>query len=366
MRPGPATAAGNVDAVGLGLVGWRSLLRTEPAMRLLTAKLAFEFARILKDKRIQRVDIATAWATEGPALDALEETARRRKVRVRALVGVAGDHTRPDALKRLCQLGEVRLADGGSGLFHVKLYLFRGRRTSVAWIGSANFTYPGFGKNEEVLLETTDTADATEWFENRWESIDAKQSRKRLQEYCRTWQPPTTPSPDDAGHPNARSDDEDDLEDKIVFVQKGPRPPPLVAGEHQGGKPRGTVTVAGSSYPGKSAQDAQKIVFDELQRRDTTFLSRCNDDKSFHRIKTHFIAPTVGGLGSTHFQKYAKPIGNGWWMATQTQTGEKWNLILAAAKIAGLGVDVEGKCWVAEGRSREGNPRRRASVKVGF
>lgn len=175
-------------------------------MRLLTAELASKFARVLKDKRVRRVDIATAWATEGPALDSLEEATKQRNVRVRALVGVAGGHTSPDALKRLCKLGEVRLADGGSGLFHVKLYLFRGRRTSIAWVGSANFTNPGFEKNEEVLLETTDTADVAEWFENRWEGIDGKQSRRRLQEYCKTWERPATPSPDDAGQPNARSE----------------------------------------------------------------------------------------------------------------------------------------------------------------
>ena len=120
-------------------------------MPLLTAKLDLAFARILSDKRVRRVDIATAWATEGPALDSLEEAGKQRNVKVRALVGVAGGHTSPTALKRLCKLGQVRLVDGGNGLFHVKLYLFRRRSTSVAWIGSANFTHPGFEKNEEIL-----------------------------------------------------------------------------------------------------------------------------------------------------------------------------------------------------------------------
>ena len=104
-------------------------------MRLLTAELDSEFATILSDERVQRVDIATAWATVGPALESLEEVGKQRHVRVRALVGVAGGHTNPCALERLRELGQVRLVDGGSGLFHVKLYLFRGRRTSnrVDW-----------------------------------------------------------------------------------------------------------------------------------------------------------------------------------------------------------------------------------------
>ena len=88
-------------------------------MRLLTAKLDSEFARILSDKRVLRVDIASAWATEGPALDSLEEASKQRGIQVRALVGVAGGHTNPRALQRLAELGEVRLVDGGSGLFHV-------------------------------------------------------------------------------------------------------------------------------------------------------------------------------------------------------------------------------------------------------
>ena len=168
------------------------MARRKPAMRLLTAGIDSEFARVLKDTRVQRVDIATAWATEGPGLDALERAVKQRKVRVRTLVGIAGGHTTPDALKRLCKLGKVRLVEG-HGLFHVKLYLFHKASTSSAWVGSANFTGPGFEKNEEVLLETTNAAEAVDWFKNRWKEIDADWSRRRLEEYCKTWKPPPHP-----------------------------------------------------------------------------------------------------------------------------------------------------------------------------
>lgn len=120
-------------------------------MGLLTGSLDSKFERLVNDERIDRVDIATAWATDGPGLDALEKAAKRRNMKVRALVGIAGDHTTPTALKRLCKLGSVRLIYGGS-LFHVKLYVFHRRRTSVAWIGSANFTGPGFKSNEEIIF----------------------------------------------------------------------------------------------------------------------------------------------------------------------------------------------------------------------
>ena len=315
-------------------------------MRLLTAGIDSEFARVLKDKRVQRVDIATAWATEGPGLDALERAAKQRKVRVRALVGIAGGHTTPSALERLCKLGKVRLVEG-NGLFHVKLYLFHKASTSLAWIGSANFTGPGFEKNEEALLKTTDTAEAVDWFEGRWKEIDAKWSRQRLKEYCKTWKPPATPPPDDV-----------DTDDRIIFIQKGERPPPLAKGEQKGTRPRGTIIVAGQSFPYRSAQQAQKIVFDELQRRDESFLDRCDKDRRFHRNTTHFIARKRKGLGPPHFQKYPKKIGAGWgWMSTQTQTQKKWELIQWAAEIAKLRVKVRGEYWEAESKSR---------VKVGF
>ena len=317
-------------------------------MRLLTAGIDSEFARVLKDKRVQRVDIATAWATEGPGLDALERAVKQREVRVRTLVGIAGGHTTPDALKRLCKLGKVRLVEG-HGLFHVKLYLFHKASTSSAWIGSANFTGPGFEKNEEALLKTTDTAEAVDWFEGRWKEIDAESSRQRLKEYCKTWKPPTTPPPDDIDEPNAHRDD---VDDRIVFVQKGKRPLPRVERAAKGKNLSGTVRVAGKSYSYESAQEAQKLVFDELQRRDKSFLRRCNKDSKFHRKTTHFIARSREGLGgSKRNQRYAQQIGSGWWMATQTDTPKKWKLILWAAKIAGLRVDVEGECWRREGYS---------------
>ena len=233
-------------------------------MRLLTAGIDSEFARVLKDKQVQRVDIATAWATEGPGLDALERAVKQQKVRVRTLVGIAGGHTTPDALKRLCKLGNVRLVEG-HGLFHVKLYLFHKASTSSAWIGSANFTGPGFEKNEEVLLEATNTTEAAGWFKNRWKEVDADWSRRRLKEYCKRWKPPTTSPPDDV---DVDGPTRVEADDRIIFVQKGERPPPLVEGNRRGKRIEGSVVVAGRSFVYESAQQAQKIVFDELQRRD--------------------------------------------------------------------------------------------------
>jgi len=321
-------------------------------MRLLTARLDFEFARILSEKRVRRVDIATAWATEGPGLDALEREVKRRKVRVRTLVGIAGGHTTPSALERLCELGEVRLVDGNS-LFHVKLYLFHRASTSSAWIGSANFTGPGFGKNEEVLVETTGAAEAVDWFKNRWKEVDPDSSRRRLKEYCETWRPPTTIPPDDLDEMHSV---ETNAADKIVFVQEGGRPPCRVKGGQRRKPARGSVEIAGKSFPYKSAQQAVEQVFNELQRRDENFLPMCCEDDRFDRGGTRFIADNIDGLGTRDFREYPHKIGDRWWMSTQTQTQDKWELVELAAEIAELQI-VTGKYWKAEAKSR---------VKVGF
>ena len=89
-------------------------------------------------------------------------------MKVRAIVGLWGNLTEPFALRTLAKIGQLRLADS-SRRFHPKVYLFRGNERSVAWIGSANFTSGGFGINEEVMLETSDTETAQNWFSDLWE-----------------------------------------------------------------------------------------------------------------------------------------------------------------------------------------------------
>ena len=126
------------------------------------------------------VDIATAWATPGEHLRELDAAAAGG-VKIRAIVGVLGNATHPDALKELSRItaGDLRIVPKGDRLFHPKLYLFErhggGRVKRQAWIGSANFTRAGFGghstSNEEIVLEVDpgERADAlAEWFQERW------------------------------------------------------------------------------------------------------------------------------------------------------------------------------------------------------
>ena len=129
-------------------------------------------SRLQKNLRFaNKIDIATAWATPGSALDALENTVRKSKkpkVRLRAIVGISGNATHPDALERLKKIGQLRLAACDGRIFHPKVYIFRGPRKSVAWIGSANFTGGGFQKNEETIFETEDVDSIVKWFDARW------------------------------------------------------------------------------------------------------------------------------------------------------------------------------------------------------
>ena len=149
---------------------------------------------ILRDDEIQgrfrdllnahtRVDIATAWATSGEHLRTLAGATKREQepVEVRAIVGIAGNATRPDALEELYRItnGDLKIISDRKPLFHPKLYLFGrhrdGRVGCHAWVGSANFTNAGFGghaeANEEMVVEIGPgkTADAlAAWFRDRW------------------------------------------------------------------------------------------------------------------------------------------------------------------------------------------------------
>jgi HKD family nuclease len=158
-----------------------------------------------------RVDIATAWATRGEHLRMLKDATKQeqRRVAVRAIVGISGNATRPDALEELYGItnGDIRIISGGGRLFHPKLYLFgqhtNGHAGSHAWIGSANFTNAAFGghaeANEELIVETGPgkTTDAlAAWFHERWNRCPTVPSVKEvIRRYTEDWKQ-NPPDPD--------------------------------------------------------------------------------------------------------------------------------------------------------------------------
>ncbi len=141
-------------------------------MFLTTKKLLERFQDNLK--HTDQIDIAVAWATSGTALQLLERWKKDHPKRIRAMVGTFGNATEPDALERLAKIGELRLAEGDSMLFHPKVYVFWDK-SLIAWVGSANLTEGGFKNNEETVLETKKGQDILHWFEERWKECNELQ-----------------------------------------------------------------------------------------------------------------------------------------------------------------------------------------------
>lgn len=138
-------------------------------------------------RRVKQADsgvwLASAWITPSKALDGLLDHGRR----VKALVGIHGNATDPDAIQSLIDAGfEVRIVVGGA-LFHPKLYLFRrssGR--TMGWIGSVNFTGAGFAGNRELILEFDTQGAITElesWFRKQWSALRRQDVKKVLRDY---------------------------------------------------------------------------------------------------------------------------------------------------------------------------------------
>ena len=330
-------------------------------MRVLTNGLDKELTKLLKKLHISKVDIATAWATEGGALNALEDHKKRckGKLTVRTMAGYSGNHTTPGALRRLAKLGKVRLVDGQNGMFHVKLFLLHGSGGSMAWVGSANFTGRGFGSNEELLYETPATTKLQEWFDQRWADIGPQPYEP--DKYCKEWKKPehpllgVDPEPTKQGRPDPPIPDANNGPNKIVFVQEGMRPPPETKGGNGNRlRPHGEVQIGLETHSYKSAQECLKVVLEALHQRDRRFFGKCWRDPRFHKRggNSHYIARNQSDLGSKHFRKDATKLRDNWWLSNQTQTGQKWRLIEAAAAVADLKV-VPGQMWQAEKNGKE-------------
>ena len=154
------------------------------------------------------LDLATAWATCNEGLRALQR--RASSLKIRAVVGLWHSVTEPLALRKLADVGQLRAADS-SRRFHPKVFVFRGVGRSVAWIGSANFTSGGFGKNEEALFETSDTESVQNWFDDLWGHCDPL-DEFAIDEYenWRQSNPPSpTPPPSPASSPRPTPDTAD-------------------------------------------------------------------------------------------------------------------------------------------------------------
>src|SRR5665213_3051333 len=146
-------------------------------------------------REAESIDLAVAWIGLGPQFDALTEAIDKRRVNVRAVVGLAGNFTDPTALSDLASRSELRISHLGThsgGIFHPKVFVFRSARGSVAWIGSANFTNGGFLQNDEAVWELDDPGDLTKWFSGLWSRLNAD-SGPDIAYYIANWKPPPVP-----------------------------------------------------------------------------------------------------------------------------------------------------------------------------
>ncbi len=116
-----------------------------------------------------RVDIAVAWITNDDRTDDLVSFAAAHGRQVRVIVGVGDYLTSPSCLRRLHGTGLVKIGIGEQGCtFHPKLYLFTLPDGLVCWVGSANLTMSGFGRNTELVHEYLDDGTTAAWFARAW------------------------------------------------------------------------------------------------------------------------------------------------------------------------------------------------------
>ena len=119
------------------------------------ASFAAEFARCCREYKA--LSMAVAWCgnpNQTLPYKFLEDISGT----VTAIVGIAFNHTHPDAIEWLGDIGaDLRVFKDDTELFHPKIYLFRNRQRYALFIGSSNLTYGGFYTNCETncLIEET-------------------------------------------------------------------------------------------------------------------------------------------------------------------------------------------------------------------
>ncbi len=126
------------------------------------------FVELVNEAR--RIDIVVAWASSCDEIEALAAS----NADIRAVVGTSGNSTNPSTLRHLTEFANLRIPPNDPPrIFHPKYYLFHGKKT-VCWVGSANLTKGGFGRNVELIHEFDITRkEDREWFECLWADLEA-------------------------------------------------------------------------------------------------------------------------------------------------------------------------------------------------
>lgn len=141
-------------------------------------------------KQSNKIDLAVAWAWSCDALDILLDFASSRGRELRAIVGLSGNGSHPNALRDLSKSAALRIMPNHP-MFHCKCYLFETEKGLVVWIGSANLTQAGFQKNVELIHEFRDQSGKSKnWFNEIWHKLDADPT-DTIDNYSENWEPPS-------------------------------------------------------------------------------------------------------------------------------------------------------------------------------
>ena len=140
----------------------------------------------------KRIDIAVAWASSCDEIEALAAS----DADIRAVVGTSGNSTNPSTLRHLIEFAKLRIPPNKPPrIFHPKYYFFHGEKT-VCWVGSANLTKGGFGRNVELIHEFDLTRKEDRgWFECLWADLNSDPWPAILEYEARYTPPQRTPRP---------------------------------------------------------------------------------------------------------------------------------------------------------------------------
>lgn len=159
---------------------------TNPGVEIHSSDLLNQFEYLLQHS--DHVEIAVAWLSWGKAFQKLLEYIDNGGS-VRAIVGTSGCATHPDALRRLYENCDLRIATSSNvTLFHPKAYIFRSEDTLTGWVGSNNLTESGFSKNTELAAIFQQGAhELLEWFEYKWHMLLDQDTSSAIDQYAADW-----------------------------------------------------------------------------------------------------------------------------------------------------------------------------------
>lgn len=130
------------------------------------------------------------------------------------------------------------------------------------------------------------------------------------------------------------------------------KPQPVTSPSVKPGKSKSQVeptqdygfTLLGQSFPAKNPTDVYFKVFEELARRDATFLPRFAALPQ-HGRKRRYLAQTPEELypGQPELSDAAHQLTSGWWLGTNYSTSSKKKIIQLACQVAGLQFDTDLK-----------------------